>query len=168
MKEAGKAASLESLEWLEFQQWRCPHPNAVIKHAFNFGEQRVAGFFVDGYLEVQGYKVAYEYSGCRWHYCPNNCQGRGFDLEQARAESKRKYLIEREVNCFVQVRSCEWMIQRKQYQGEWFSQNFCFVGKTKVTENEILESIQKKSFFGLVRLDVHTPQSVIDTYSQSY
>ena len=52
MLQSGKQASKQALEWLEFQQARSPYPEAIIKHAYNFGEVKVAGFHVDGLVEV--------------------------------------------------------------------------------------------------------------------
>lgn len=50
MLTTGKKASMECLEWLEYEAARCP-AKMTIKHAYNFGEVQVAGHFVDGYVE---------------------------------------------------------------------------------------------------------------------
>ena len=64
MRQVGKKSSIASLEWLEYQQATNPY-KTVIKHAYNFGEQLVAGHHVDGYTEIPDgdrvYKIVFEY-----------------------------------------------------------------------------------------------------------
>jgi hypothetical protein len=69
MHSSGKKSSLAAVEWLEYlsgsNPWGCE-----IKHALNFGEEKVAGYFVDGYAILADdppYKIAFEYLGCRYH-----------------------------------------------------------------------------------------------------
>ena len=68
MNSSGKKASKESLEWLMFEQARCPDKNMVIHNFYTTGEKKVAGFHVDGYCELLDedgniYRVVYEYNG---------------------------------------------------------------------------------------------------------
>ena len=69
MHSSGKKSSLAAIEWLEYlsgsNPWRCE-----IRHALNYGEEKVAGYFVDGYAILTDdppYKIAFEYLGCRYH-----------------------------------------------------------------------------------------------------
>jgi hypothetical protein len=69
MQNSGKQSSLSAIEWLEYQsgdnEW-----GVDIKHALNFGEEKVAGYYVDGYAilpDVTPYKIVFEFLGCRFH-----------------------------------------------------------------------------------------------------
>jgi len=53
MHHSEKQSSLMAVEWLEYESSRCPHKPATIRHALNGGEKIVAGYSIDGYLEVQ-------------------------------------------------------------------------------------------------------------------
>ena len=74
MQQSNKQTSLASIEWLEYENTlnQSKYPGSIIRHAYNYGEQKVAGYFVDGYLEIPypdepdkaPYKIAYEYEGC--------------------------------------------------------------------------------------------------------
>ena len=65
MHQSGKKSSLEAIEWLEYENSRSPYPNKI-EHALNGGEKQVAGYFVDGFLELTNpdglpYTFAFEY-----------------------------------------------------------------------------------------------------------
>ena len=166
MIEVGKKSSMECFEWLEWQQQRCPY-NAVIKHAYNYGEQIVAGHKVDGYIEIpfedeRVYKVAFQYMGCYWHFCRWQCQKTRATIEDAIEDNKILGLIEKEVDELIVTTSCEWKAEKQRFKIE--SPNYSFVGQTNITEAEILEKIKSNDFYGILRLDVHTPPSVIAEY----
>ena len=68
MNVCDKKASKESLEWLRFEEARCPVPGTIIHNFYNTGERKVAGYFVDGYCEVKNVngeiqKIVFEYNG---------------------------------------------------------------------------------------------------------
>ena len=171
MLQSGKQASRQSLEWLEFQQARCPYPNATIKHAFNYGEQKVAGYYVDGLIEIPNsadgsiFRVAYDFAGCYYHYCPWQCQKKCLaTIEDGRKDEQRLYQIEQAVDHLIRIRGCEWEEQRELWLGRFEAANFCFISENKVTEEKIIQKIQEKKFYGLVRADIRTPPDVIEEY----
>ena len=50
------------------------HPDFVIKHFFKHGEERLLDdsfgqIFIDGFAIHQGRKYAFEFNGCKWHFC---------------------------------------------------------------------------------------------------
>ena len=166
MIETGKKSSLECLEWLEWQQQRCPY-NEVIKHAYNFGEQTVAGHKVDGYIEIKNedgsfFKVAFQYMGCYWHFCRWQCQKSRATIEDGIEDNRILGLIKREVDELIVTTSCQWKAEKKRFKIE--SPHYCFLNQPNITENQILDKIQSNDFYGIVRLDVHTPPSVISEY----
>ena len=68
MHDSGKQSSLEAIEWLEYINSRSPW-SETIRHAWNYGEVKVAGHYIDGYVEIrrnQGdvpWKIGFEYLG---------------------------------------------------------------------------------------------------------
>ena len=167
MLQSGKKASKQALEWLEFMQARSPYPkDRVIKHAFNFGEQKVAGYYVDGLMEVPNpdgtmYKIAFEYQGCHWHFCPDQCCKSRATLEDGREDERRFYKIEQAVDKLIRIRSCEWEQMRKIWLPRFEFRHFCFLNEENVTEDKIITKIREGKFYGLVRADVNTPPEVI-------
>ena len=170
MLESGKPGSIESLEWLQWQQARCPY-NVVIKHAYNYGEQTVAGHKVDGYVEIEHeeedgekwtQKIAFQYMGCYWHFCRWQCQKSRATIEDAIKDHRILGQIESEVDELVVTTSCEWKAEKKRFN--WTPPHYSLLGQNKVTEANIIEKIRAEKFYGIVRLDVHTPPSVIAEY----
>ena len=182
MLQIGKPSSKQALEWLEYEKWRqeCrPYPNRVIKHAYNFGEQKVAGFFVDGFVEVPfgeilddgsfqpdgtTQTVAYEFLGCHWHFCPWFCCKTEKTPDDGKKDIERLNKIQDKVDALIWIRSCEWERKKNVELGRFVSKNFGFIHESKITEDKILRWIKEKSFFGLVRADVRTPPKVIEEY----
>ena len=176
MLQSGKPSSLECLEWLQWEQARCPQPGAVIQHAHNFGEKKIAGYSVDGYLEVPGpdgdtFKVVYQYYGCYWHFCPWKCTKSKAKLEDAQEDMRICGIIGREVDRVIIKRSCEWAEQRNSMPISYKSPDYCFLGREenstqnpKITEEIIFEKIKSGEFYGIIRADVRTPPEIVKKY----
>ena len=68
MHDSGKRSSLEAVEWLEYLNSRSPWQQPI-RHAWNFGEVKVAGYFLDGYVEIARnesdipWKIGFEFMG---------------------------------------------------------------------------------------------------------
>ena len=50
LNSCDKRGSKESLEWLQFEEARCPIPGTIINNFYNTGEKKVAGYFVGKWL----------------------------------------------------------------------------------------------------------------------
>ncbi len=61
-----KAYSNPSIQWLEYIK---ASKNVDVHHALNYGEVKFGSFYVDGYYEINGDRIALEYLGCFWHGC---------------------------------------------------------------------------------------------------
>ncbi len=61
-----KAYSNPSIQWLEYIK---ASKNVDVLHALNQGEVKFGSFYVDGYYELNGDRIALEYLGCFWHGC---------------------------------------------------------------------------------------------------
>ena len=175
MLSSGKPSSLECLEWLQWEQARCP-AGAEIRHAFNYGEVKVAGYSVDGFLSIDNdddttFTVAYQYYGCYWHFCPNQCRKSRATLADAQEDKRIEGLISREVDRVIIKRSCEWELERQVMPVTYKSPDYCFLGRErnqtiekKITEELLLENIRTGNFYGMIRADVRTPPNIIAKY----
>ena len=167
MLQSGKQGSRQALEWLEFEQARCPYPDQTIKHAYNFGEQEVAGFFVDGFISIPNgdgsfFTVAYEFLGCHWHFCPWHCCETKKTEKDGQEDQQRLWKIEQAVDRLIVKRGCEWARERNFWINTFESKHFCFIHEQKITEEKVLEWIRLNKFFGIVRADVRTPPEVVE------
>ena len=77
-----KHQSIRAGEWLH---WESLVSGMDIQHAYNGGERKVHGRFVDGYCEKDGVKRVWEFMGCFYHGCPD-C----FDPEEVNPKLKKK------------------------------------------------------------------------------
>nr|XP_049619738.1 uncharacterized protein LOC125994445 [Syngnathus scovelli]XP_049620140.1 uncharacterized protein LOC125994731 isoform X1 [Syngnathus scovelli] len=78
-----KAFSHDSIQYM---QWIMHSQNIQIRHALNGGEVRIDNYFVDGYCEIGGVKIVFEYFGCYHHGCAE-C----FDLSKICPTTKRPF-----------------------------------------------------------------------------
>ncbi|XP_035981580.1 uncharacterized protein LOC118556952 [Fundulus heteroclitus] len=62
-----KTFSNASIQWLE---WVAQERGIFIQHALNKGEKKIGPYHIDGYAEVRGVKIAFEFNGCFFHGCP--------------------------------------------------------------------------------------------------
>ncbi|XP_054622457.1 uncharacterized protein LOC129182178 [Dunckerocampus dactyliophorus] len=71
-KTNSKAFSHASIQWLEYEAFS---RGISIRHALNGGEVKFGRYSVDGYGELNGGKVVFEFLGCYFHGCPKCYMG---------------------------------------------------------------------------------------------
>ena len=95
-------ASLKALQWLVFVQendsrlMNGNNERVRLEHKFFRGEKRILEWDIDGFAEVDGKKLFYEFLGC-WHHvgCQNfNCKYYSPDQTDEVFERKKKDLEE--------------------------------------------------------------------------
>ncbi|XP_034080793.1 uncharacterized protein LOC117551842 isoform X1 [Gymnodraco acuticeps] len=92
-RRENKTYSDAGIQWLE---WVAQTAGVFIQHALNEGEQRVGRFVVDGFAEVTGEKIVWEFLGCFYHGCPSCYKGHeknpliGHTFEHLHAVSEAK------------------------------------------------------------------------------
>ena len=147
--------------WME---WKSSELNIEIYHARNYGKQkRVCGFLVDGFCADN--KQVFEFNGCFFHGC--ECMKGKMDesLRQVREEKtiRRKQFLENEGYSVIAEKECEF---RKKIEQDKNLKHFCssffpsFYNKfpKQVTESEILKSVENGLFFGMLQVDITTPE----------
>lgn len=60
------------------------------------------------------------------------------------------------------MRSCEWLELKKQIS--YHSSLSSFIGKKKITGKQLLDAVQLNDFFGVIKVDLKSPQTLIDKY----
>lgn len=155
MLKTGKKASIESLEWLEFLNSTKKY-QGKIQHAYNKGEKKVAGYFVDGYLtvryrengeevpedeepdeELESYTYAFDYNGCIWHDCPHKCMPSRQSKSEIDKEKDRAKAIMEAVDEYVVMTSCRW--QKIKQRRPFESIDYPFIGSKFIRERDVIQ-----------------------------
>ena len=149
MLKTGKKSSMEALEWLEFLQASNIYKGRIL-HAYNKGEQKLKGYFVDGFLSLKNeagddYIYAFDYNGCYWHDCPHKCMVSRQSEEEIAREKERTKVLKAAADEYIVMTSCKWMEFRKNRLIQ--SIDYPFLGKRFIRENDLIQvsvKIRKK------------------------
>ena len=119
--------SMAAREWLSFENAQLRVTLAVgegdrIRHAFNGGEQRVAGSLVNGYDPVT--RVVYEFNGCFFHGCPTCYPAQRHTVSRYRSDRSLQECFEATMlkrrkleaaGCIVKTMwECQWRKRKKE------------------------------------------------------
>ena len=170
--------SLESLEWIQYLQTLPPFTNADgtihrIRHALNGQEhetrfQRCFGvkysdghaIFSDGHVKIGDHQYFMFYDGCRYHNC-DLCDTKC--ISQTRLDDRRKQL--EDLGTVIEIKGCEWSRLKKEISYKNSISHF-FNRKTLISESEILNAVQTGDFFGLIQVDISSPDHVVQKWSK--
>ena len=161
--------SYESIRWLSYMESRPPFSTEsqkfYIQHALRGGEKmvKIGGrkYFVDGFAEINGTKYFLEYDGCRWHQ--HNC------INSLRSQVRQKCDKQRNkdlssAGILLQTFECDWLKLKPNVVITNTVSHF--FARKDVTESEILNAVVNDRFYGLLRIDIRSPQMVIDHFLQ--
>ena len=165
------------MEWLEYcnKDRNDLNDEADIQHAFNaMGEKKLGVYYLDGYKEIHDEdgtrKIGYEYMGCRFHRCPHKCGVESVQSdEDFLRETKRLEFLEENLDVFHIIRGCEWAEEKKKIfkQRRFIKSNISpFLGWKHVGEQEILKAVENGSFYGIMCVDIETPDEVVAKYEK--
>ena len=168
--------SLESLEWIQYVQSQPPFTQQdgsvfIIRHALNGHEhetrfQRCFGakysdghaIFSDGYANIAGRQYFLFFDGCRFHNC-DICDTKC--VSNHKFDDRRKQLLD--LGEVIQIKGCEWAKLKKTVTYKHSISHF-FNRKTLIQENEIFDAVKSGDFFGLIRVDIESPEHVIQKW----
>ena len=166
--------------WLEYT---AKTKGIKIRHKFNDTEFRVGryGLPVDGYCAETG--TVYQFHGCAFH--GHKCKLTKhlnshpystipFDELAKDTQQKDRYI---RLHGFklITIKECEWedrlkssqetkfFVQRAPFQR--YVKQYCLTYVT-MTEDQIIQAIQDKTFFGLVECDIEVPDHLRDHFSE--
>ena len=132
--------SYPAINWLNYIQnsSEFKYPDVVIRHAMNGGEVKVTlydeaedcyvNYMPDGYTEVNGEKVFFEYDGCMFHKCPENCQ---LSLNNAsnysNRDDERRDRLYKKHGRLVKISGCQWHKLKKTVKFRCFTSCFFMI-----------------------------------------
>lgn len=164
----------KAMEFIKYMEIKL---GVKIQHQLNKGEKRIGGrrLPVDGYgIAPNGDEIVLQFSGCYWHShcCTNVPVGRGGDEisdteNRLQTYNNLQYLQKLGVKLF-HIWECE-HDDRKHNNLEY--KEICNSVKTypdkryMLTEETIIEDIKTGKIFGLVEIDIHTPDNLKSNYA---
>jgi len=132
----------------------------LIRCSITHGEKRVDGkhnYSLDGYAEVNGKKIGIDYHGCRFHHCPFNCPTvRDPTAKPLSYDIEREAYIRSKLDVYIVQYGCEFKKLKYKPVGNMYKFQF----RKHVDATEIIDSVKDGSFFGLVCVDIKSPDSV--------
>ena len=165
--------SLSATEWLRY---RAIVDGVEILHQYNYGEISIGckRIRVDGY--VPKIRVIYQFHGCYWHghTCVNNRSLLSSDKGLLWLKERSSHTLA--VGAYlrglgytvIELYECQWLKLQKsaevlQCKAQWVIPKPS-THNTSLTESEILEGVQKGSIFGMIQVDIHTPEDKKDMF----
>lgn len=166
---------VKATEWI---MWVGKIISAEFQHMFNGNEKRIGGrnICVDGYTKLpNGEEIVLNFSGCWYHshMCESCPIGRNKeklkDLEnQLETYKKLKYFEDLGYTVY-HIWECEFddMKSKSKEISEFCKRSNIEVDKRyKVTESQIIKDVIEGKIFGMVEVDIHTPEKYKDLYSE--
>lgn len=157
-----RGCSLAATQWLFYVQETCSdlvqsdNSRARLHHMYYRGEHKFGEFDIDGYANVDGKHIFYEFLGDYYHPgCPH-CGDGGAD---PRWERKKQFLSEH--GTLHIMRECLWRQKVKQLGLRYFhTPDLPLIMNTFGNERELLNAIRNDNIFGFCVCDVSTPPDV--------
>ena len=130
---------------------------ARLEHAYFRGEYDFHGYKIDGYAEVNGQKIFYEFLGCYWHKGCTNC-GR-YPGEDPEWIEKSNYL--KRHGTLVSMRECVWLEKVKTIRSIETPYLPQILSKYS-NQKTLLDGIRSEKIFGFAVCDVTCPNEVFE------
>ena len=179
MNPRSKKYSFEAIEWLNYMELKLRNSDGtrnVIHHMMNSGERefketifcnrtqknKLKVYKPDGYAFINGTHHFLEYDGCYDHRCIYNCSvSRKSRRNKSRDDNSRNQFY-RKQGVLHTMTSCLWKKERSKLRFPIHTS--VFFNQKRITEQKILNKVKSGKFFGLVKLDLRSPQAVIDKF----
>lgn len=171
--EKSYSNGIKATEWI---MWMEKILNTNIQHMFNGNEKRIGGrnIPVDGYAKLSnGKEIVLNYSGCWFHSHMCKLTPKGIkqdkikDLEnQLNTYTNLKYFQDLGFKVY-HVWECQFdkMKSNSKQISSFCQQLDIEVDKRyKISEKQILEEVKSGKMFGMIEVDIHTP----DKYKQAF
>ena len=158
--------SFEAISWLDHLQHQAPFTeNGVvhrIQHALNRGEKKILinerWYTVDGYVKIGDQVYIMEFDGCQYHEC--NCLTSMRSPFTKKNDKQRNEDLSSLGNLIIK-RECVWLEEKSEATKGSISK---FFREKNITEDEILNAVENGSFFGMICVDIKSPQEVVDYF----
>ena len=157
--------SYEALHWLDYMQSQHRFKHAKIQHALNQGEKVIMVgkkcYSVDGYAVIDGKQIFLEYDGCAYHKCDCLISRKSFF---AKSDDQKRNSDLSSIGELIIMRTYEWNAMKPQLN--YNSSISTFFNRKLITEADIMGAVKSGQFFGLIQVDIKSPQNVIDHFIQ--
>ena len=156
---------MAALQWLLFMQDTCPDlsnrngDRVKLQHQYFRGEHQIGQFTVDGFANVDGNNIYFEFLGCHWHSgCPH-CSRPG-DIETDEIWTRKKPLLESTGVLHV-MRECQWSKFVKKLHN-FDTPDMPQIMKRVGYEKDIISGVQEGVLYGFLVADIATPPAVYE------
>ena len=161
--------SKNALDWLSFMAWDVRFKrNATEKYTLQCavtGEKQIKVdgryYRVDGYVETASKIYILEFFGCFFHSCPL-CKVTPKEDTTVKDQEKIKSLSK--IGEVIVMRECQWRQLRRNCS--WESPFSKFFMSKNIAPGEIISAVERGDFFGLLEIDLTTPEHVRSRFRQ--
>ena len=160
--------SYSAIEWLRY---RSLIDQVDILHQYNYGEVCLGGkrVHVDGFVPTR--RLIYQFHGCYWH-------GHVCHLTKSvlKTEAGQKWMSDRaehthQITLYLQglgytvvsELECRWYVLKEESSCFALRDKWHVIKpetKNKLSEKEILDGVQAGHIFGMIQVDIHTPENL--------
>ena len=133
----------------------------LLQTGITHGEKKIGNFYLDGYAEVDGFKIGVDFHGCRFHYCPFNCETKkNPNIISLEDQNNREKYLEGYLDEYIKMFECEFDILEYKMSGNIYK----FLFQDKISEQNILEAVENGCFYGFLNVSIETPQNIFEKY----
>ena len=156
--------SMQALQWLSYVDEYDPRlqssngQRVKLQHQYYRGEHEIGGFKIDGYAEVDGEKLFYEFLGCWFH---DNCEHCSTTTGRKDSTWERKRAFLERQGTLIVMRECLW--KKKIRQEKLKSVRTLKIPRVLnpfSNEFQLLEGIKSGELFGFLVADVKTSENL--------
>lgn len=123
---------------------------ARIFFGWNSREIKIGYYYVDGYANVDGKRIIYEFDGCAYHSC-DLCKTRFIEKDD---KKRTKFLSSLKNTEIVRISECQWHNLRKTIDfGE--SKISKLLYKNTISELTLINMLHKNEIYGFVLVDIY-------------
>lgn len=131
----------------------------------------VAGYAVDGVCEAA--KVVFQFDGCYFHkHCCHLTKNNNWSMPEVIRKTTQDYHVKRNIEAqgytVIRIRECEWEHAKKRMLTlQQFRRNhFQLPNHYAMTQEKLLGKIRQEKFFGIVELDIETPDHLKEKFAE--
>ena len=154
-KMTNRKVSIGSIQWLDYMQSTCDEivdKNGIrvqIQHGWNSEEKMLGRFFLDGYAEVDGKKVIFEYDGCIYHECKQCDREALFKKDES---ERNQFLQSLQNTIIIRQSECTWLKKMKtlDYTPKISPLLFC----NRVFPEKMMKMLQEDKLYGFMLVDI--------------
>ena len=123
-----------------------------ICHGWNQKEVKIDKYYVDGYAEVDGTKIIFEYNGCAYHYC-ERCKTARISTHD---EAPRKQFFKNLPNSkIVSIFGCEWHIEKLEINFSSYQPKISpLLFERKTSAMQLVSLVRKGRLYGFMKVDL--------------